>query len=96
MLNQFRAILFYYKPIAIWSFGITILLSFYNPEIVSALLTKLFFMSLFWLMISDRNMRKKLKFYKMVGVSNLKLVIMLYLIDCCLTSSFLILIRGFI
>lgn len=96
MLNQFRAILFYYRPIAIWSFAVTLLTTIYNPEIISALLTKLFLTFLFWLMINDRNMRRKLKFYKMVGVSNLKLVALLYLIDCVFTCGFLLLIKGFI
>ncbi|AUC82220.1 hypothetical protein CW733_08800 [Lacinutrix sp. Bg11-31] len=96
MLNQFRAILFYYKPIAIWSFVVTILITIYNPGIVCALLTKLFLMLLFLLMINDRSMRRKLKFYKMVGVSNFKLVATLYAIDSLITCSFLLLIKGFI
>ncbi len=96
MLNQFRAILFYYKSIALWSFAATILITIYSPEIVSALLTKLFLMVLFLLMINDRSMRRKLKFYKMAGTSNLKLVFMLYIIDCFFTCSFLLLIQGFI
>ncbi len=96
MLSQFRAILFYYRPLALWSFTVTILLTVYSPEIISALLTKLFLMILFWLMINDRSMRKKIKFYKMVGVSNFKLVLALYVIDCLITCSFLLLIKGFI
>lgn len=96
MLNRFRAILYYYRPLAIWSFAVTILLTIYNPEIVSALLTKLFLMALFWLMLNDSGIRKKLKFYKMVGVSNFRLVLILYIIDCFFTCGFLLLIKGFI
>ncbi|APX99648.1 hypothetical protein CLV86_2674 [Lacinutrix venerupis] len=96
MLNQFRAILFYYKHLAAWSFIVTLLLTIYSPGIISALLTKLFLIGLFYFMISDRNIRKKLKFYKMAGVSNLRLVAILYFIDCFITCSFLILIEGFI
>lgn len=96
MLNQFRAILFYYRPLALWSFAVTILVTIYSPEIISALLTKLFLMALFLLMINDRSMRKKLKFYKMVGISNFRLVAILYIIDCFFTCSFLLLIKGFI
>lgn len=95
MLNQFRAILYYYRPIAVWSFIVTLLITVYSPEIITALLTKLFLMVLFWLMINDRSIRKKLKFYKMAGVSNLKLTILLYLVDCFATCSFLFLIKGF-
>ncbi len=96
MLNQFRAILFYYRPIAVWSFAVTILVTIYNPGIVCALLTKLFLILLFWLMINDSSMRRKLKFYKMVGVSNFKLVLTLYVIDSLVTCTFLFLIKGFI
>jgi len=96
MLNQFRAILVYYRSLALWSFTVTIILTVFKPEIVTALLTKLFLMVLFWLMIKDKSMRKKIRFYKMVGVSNFKLVSWLYLLDCFFTCSFLLLIKGFI
>lgn len=96
MLNQFRAILFYYKPLAMWSFLVTIILTIYTPEIISALLTKLFLIIIFWLMINDKSMRKKIGFYKMVGVSNFKLLTVLYLVDCFITCGFLLLIKGFI
>ena len=96
MLNQFKAILFYYRPIALWSFAVTILITAYNPGIICALLTKLFLMLLLLLMINDRTMRRKLKFYKMVGTSNFKLVLSLYIIDSFITCSFLFLIKGFI
>lgn len=96
MLNLLKAILIYYKPLALWSFIITIILTIVCPKFMAALLTKLFFLFLFWLMISDKNMRKKLKFYKMTGVSNFKLVTLLFIIDAFITCSFLILIKGFI
>lgn len=96
MLNQFLAILHYYRPLALWSFVVTIILTVYSPLIVSALLTKLFLILLFWLMISDKTIRKKLRFYKMAGISNFKLVFILYLIDSSFTCSFLLLIKGFI
>ncbi|AEH00136.1 hypothetical protein Lacal_0283 [Lacinutrix sp. 5H-3-7-4] len=96
MLNQFRAILFYYKPLFVWSFIVNIIVTIYSPQIVFALLTKLFLIIIFWLMISDKTMRRKLGFYKMVGVSNLKLISILYLVDCFITCGFILLIKGFI
>lgn len=96
MLNQFRAILFYYRPLALWSFATTIILLIFSSGILAALLTKLFLIILFSLMISDKGIRRKLRFYKMVGVSNFKLLTILYLIDCFFTCSFLFLIKGFI
>ncbi|MBB5267519.1 hypothetical protein [Algibacter amylolyticus] len=41
-------------------------------------------------------MRKRIGFYKMVGVSNLKLVAQLYIIDGILTCSFLVAIKCYI
>jgi hypothetical protein len=96
MLNQFRAILYYYRPLALWSFLVTIILTVVGPELILALLTKLFLMVLFWFLINDTRVRKKLKFYKMVGVSNFKLITVLYILDCFITCSFLLLIKGFI
>jgi len=96
MFNLFRAILHYYKPLALWSFLVTIIITIIGPKIILALLTKLFLIVLFWFLINDTRVRKKLKFYKMVGVSNFKLITVLYIIDCFITCSFLILIKGFI
>lgn len=95
MLNQFRALLIYYRSLAMWSFFVTIILTVVEPEIITALITKLFLMFIFWWMINDIAIRKKIRFYKMAGVSNLKLVILLYLLDAFFTCSFLLLIKGF-
>lgn len=96
MLNRFRAILYYYRPIALWSFLVTIMLTIMGHKILLALITKLFLMVLFWFLINDTRVRKKLKFYKMAGVSNFKLISVLYVLDCFITCSFLLLIKGFI
>ncbi|SFD20176.1 hypothetical protein SAMN04487987_10657 [Algibacter pectinivorans] len=96
MLHQFKAILIYYKALATWSFLATIILTAVIPKIIPALLTKLFLMLIYYWIINDINMRKRIGFYKMVGVSNLKLVMHLYLIDCILTCSFLLVIKCYI
>ena len=96
MLQQFRAILIYYKALAMWSFFATIILTVIVPQIIPALLTKLFLMFIYYWIINDINMRKRIGFYKMVGVSNLKLVAQLYIIDGILTCSFLVAIKCYI
>lgn len=95
MFNKFRAILTYYRPLAMWSFLVTIILTIVEPEIIPALITKLFLILIFLWMINDISVRKKLRFYKMAGVSNLKLALFLYLLDAFFTCSFLLLIKGF-
>jgi len=96
MFNQFRAILAYYRALAMWSFFATLVITIVAPKIIPALLTKLFLTLIFWWLIHDINMRKKLGFYKMAGVSNFKLVLSLYLLDAFFTCIFLLLIQGFI
>lgn len=96
MLQQFKAILIYYKALAMWSFFATIILTAVVPQILPALLTKLFLMFIYYWIINDINMRKRIGFYKMVGVSNLKLVAQLYIIDSILTCSFLVVIKCYI
>ena len=60
------------------------------------LFTKLFLVILFWLLLKDFSVRRKIGFYKMVGISNFKLLSIMYLMDCSLMLSFLFLIKGFI
>jgi len=96
MLNQIRSILNYYKAFAFWSFGVTIIITIISPEIILALLTKLFLIVLLWLLFSDRKIRKRLRFYKIAGVSNLKFFTIIFLMDSFITCSFLLLIKGFI
>lgn len=79
-----------------WSFLATLIITVVAPKIIPALLTKLFLTLIFWWLINDINTRKKLGFYKMVGVSNFKLVLSLYAVDTILTCSFILLIQGFI
>ncbi|WP_299362680.1 hypothetical protein [Winogradskyella sp.] len=96
MLRQFTSILNYYKPLALWSFLVTIAITVINPELILALCTKLFLVFLLWIMISDRRLRQRLKFYKIRGVSNLKFFSTIFIFDGLLTCIFLSLIKGFI
>ena len=96
MRKQFISILNYYKPLAFWSFLITIAITIINPELILALCTKLFLVFLLWIMISDRKLRQRLKFYKIRGVSHLKFFSTIFLLDGLITCTFLLLIKGFI
>lgn len=96
MLQQFRAILNYYKVFALWSFGVTILITIMYPEVIAAVITKLFLVILIWQLWKSKPVRKKLSLYSISGVSTFKLFSTLFLFDCVLTISFLLLVRGFI
>ncbi|MDH7911237.1 hypothetical protein [Winogradskyella sp. SYSU M77433] len=96
MLRQVSSILNYYKPLASWSFLVTIGITVINPELILALCTKLFLTGLLWLMLSDRKLRRRLNFYRISGVSDLKFFGTLFLIDSIITGTFITLIKGFI
>ena len=97
MLNQLFAILYYYRTFAFWSFGINILLLIFgSSNLVLALITKLFLVVLLYYLVSETDAKQKLTFYKNLGVSNLKLFSILYLIDALITIGFLSLMNEFI
>lgn len=96
MRKQFTSILNYYKSMALWSFLVTLTVTIINPELLLALGTKLCLIFMLWLMLSDRKMRQRLRFYRIRGVSNLKFFSVIFLFDSVVTSMFLLLIKGFI
>jgi hypothetical protein len=96
MLRQFASILNYYKPLALWSFLVTLAITIINPELILALCTKLFLAFLMWIMLNDRTLRRRLKYYRIRGVSNIKFLLTIFILDSIITSVFLLLIKGFI
>ncbi|MFT4612208.1 MAG: hypothetical protein ACI8QQ_002517 [Psychroserpens sp.] len=96
MQKQVLSILNYYKSMAFWSFIVTLAVTIINPELILALSIKLFLTFVLWFMISDRKVRQRLRFYRISGVSNIKFFTVIFLIDSVITSTFLVLIKGFI
>jgi hypothetical protein len=96
MQKQVLSILNYYKSMAFWSFIVTLAVTIINPELILALSIKLFMIFVLWFMISDRKVRQRLRFYRISGVSNIKFFTVIFLIDSAVTSTFLVLIKGFI
>jgi hypothetical protein len=96
MQKQVLSILNYYKSMAFWSFIVTLAVTIINPELILALSIKLFMIFVLWFMISDRKVRQRLRFYRISGVSNIKFFTVIFLIDSAITSTFLVLIKGFI
>jgi hypothetical protein len=96
MQKQVLSILNYYKSMAFWSFIVTLAVTIINLELILALSIKLFLTFVLWFMISDRKVRQRLRFYRISGVSNIKFFTVIFLIDSVITSTFLVLIKGFI
>jgi hypothetical protein len=81
---------------ALWSFLVTISVTIINPELILALSTKLCLVLVLWIMLSDRKIRQRLRFYRIRGISNLKFFSVIFLFDSFVTCVFLVLIKGFI
>ncbi|MDO6598354.1 hypothetical protein Q4512_15660 [Oceanihabitans sp. 2_MG-2023] len=95
-MKLLKGILAYYKPLFLWSFSINIIVLIVSQSFLLTILTKLFVVILFGLLLNDFSVRKRIGFYKMVGVSNLKLLSFLFLIDCLVASIFIFIIKGFV
>jgi len=95
-MGRFGAILLFYKPYFLWSIGVNITLLIFNPSIPPILISKLFLICFLWYVLSETSAKRKLIFYKNLGISSLKLFSTVFLIDIFITLSFLLLIKEFI
>lgn len=96
MLQRFEAILLFYKPYVTWSFAINILIVIFSPHILPAIVTKLVLTFFICYLIQETNARKKLIFYKNLGISTFKLFASLFLIDIFITIAFVLVMQEFI
>lgn len=96
MIQRFGAILLFYKPYLIWSFAATILLISLGSEYAVICLAKLFLTGFLWYFLSETTAKRKLIFYKNLGISSFKLFGIIYIIDIFITSLFYKLIGVFI
>jgi len=79
----------------VWSFVINAILGFLNPLIIPAIVTKLFLTVFVWYLVTETNAKRKLTFYKNLGISTFKLFSILFLVDISLTISFLVVFKEF-
>mgnify|MGYP003109101263 CR=1 FL=1 len=96
MIHRFGAILLFYKPYLIWSFGVTILLLSLGSDLAVICVVKLFLTGFLWYFLSETTAKRKLLFYKNLGISSFKLFGIIYLIDIFITSLFYKLIGVYI
>lgn len=94
-MQRLLAILAFYKPFVVWSFAINITVGFFNPHIIPALITKLFLTVFVWYYISETPHRRKLTFYRNLGIAPLRLFSIVFLLDCVLTITFLTVFKEF-
>ncbi len=94
-MQQFLTILAFYRPFVVWSFMVNVALGFFGPYIVPAVVTKLFLTIFLWYFVNETHAKRKLTFYKNLGISTFKLFSTLFLIDIILTISFLTVFKEF-
>jgi len=95
-MQQFISILAFYRPFILWSFIINIAIAFVNPYIMPAVVTKLLLTIFVWYMVNETKAKRKLIFYKRLGISTIKLFSILFLVDISITISFLTVIKEYI
>ncbi len=94
-MYRFLAILTFYRPFVVWSFIVNAIIGFFNPVIVPALVTKLFLTVFAWYYVSETRNKRKLTFYKNLGISSLKLFFVIFILDSILTVIFLTIFKEF-
>lgn len=95
-MQQFQAILIFYKPYFLWSCAINTIIISFNPHFVPLLLTKLMLTVFLWYLMNETHGKRKLIFYKNLGISTFRLFATLFLIDIFITIIFLQFITEFI
>ncbi len=95
-MQRLLAILAFYKPFVVWSFIVTAIIGFFNPHVAPAIVTKLFLTVFAWYYVSETPNKRKLTFYKNIGISPLKLFSSMFIVDCILTIGFLLVFKEFV
>ena len=95
-MQQLLSILAFYKPFVMWSFVVNIAIAIVFPFVFISILTKLLLTIFVWYMANETNKKRKLIFYKNLGISTVKLFSTLFLVDIIITITFITLIKEFI
>jgi len=95
-MQHIISILAFYRPFVLWSFVINIVIVIINPFIIPAVTIKLLLTIFVWYMVNETSARRKLLIYKNLGIASLKLFSVLYLVDCIITISCIIIIKEYI
>ncbi len=95
-MQQLLSILMFYRPFIIWSLAINMVLSFIKFEIIAILVVKLVLIFSLWYLLSETHAKRKLDFYKNLGIPALKLFSLVFIIDAIFSLPFLIILKEFV
>jgi hypothetical protein len=86
----------FYRPFIVWSLIINMVLSFIKFEIITILIIKLLLIFSLWHFLSETHAKRKLIFYKKLGVSMIKLFSLVFVIDAVFSLPFLVILKEFV
>jgi len=93
MNNQLISIFHFYKPFLKWSVIINLLFVLLKtPDVILVLIVKFLLLLFTYYIIIETKGKQKLTFYKILGISDIKLFLVVYVIDAIITFIFLKLI----
>ncbi len=95
-MQKLASIILFYRPYFLWSFAINILITIFNPEIITVIGTKLFLIIFLWYFINQTKGKRILNFYNSLGVSTFKLFVSIFFIDVAISIGYLLIIKEFI
>lgn len=95
-MNQLFSIVVFYRPFVFWSFSLNIIFSFLKYDIIPILIVKLVLIGFLWYFFNETTAKRKLIFYKNLGISALKLFSLLYIVDLFFSLPFLLILKEFI
>lgn len=95
-MQQLFPIFIFYRSLILWSFGINILLSYLKYDVIPIVIAKLLLIFFLWFIINETQAKRKLFFYKNMGVSTFKLFFLLFILDLLLSLPFILILEEFI
>lgn len=96
MINQLRSIFYFYKTFFIWSLVINLIFVLLKtPDVFLVLIIKFLLLIFIYYVMIETKGKQKLTFYKILGISGIKLFSVVYVIDAIITLIFLKLILYF-
>jgi hypothetical protein len=92
-MNRLLVLLNFYKLFIYASLIVTVIIGMINPNYAAAIVTKLFLTGFAWYFMSETSNKRKLTFYKNLGIAPITLFSFVFIIDSILTIIYLFLIK---
>ena len=95
-MQQLSALFIFYRPYMLWSFGVNILFAMMGYSLIPIFIIKLILIAFLWYLMNETHAKRKLIFYKNLGISTFKLFGYIFILDLILSLPFLLILKEFI